>query len=77
MSGPGSEKVCLAMISKLKEKGPVLKSFMRQVAIIDAHGVFWKFGFCKRCMVFWYLPQEAQKKLCAFFVNVLWCTISS
>ena len=24
-------------------KGPVLKSFMRQVAIIEAHGVPWKF----------------------------------
>ena len=52
-------------------KGPVLKSFMRQVAIIEAH------GFCKRCVVSWYLPQRAKKKLGAFFVNVLSWTISS
>ena len=40
------EQICFVMILPflmLFCKGPVLKSFMRQAAIIEAHGVPWKF----------------------------------
>ena len=33
----------LETFHKTSFKGPVLKSFIRQVAIIEAHGVLWKF----------------------------------
>ena len=47
-------------------KGPVLKSFMRELRLLKTMMFLESFGFYKMCLKSWYLQLET-KKICAFF----------
>ena len=53
-----------------------LRVLWDKLQLLKPMDVLGSFGFCKICMISCDLPQGAQKNSC-FFVNVLWCTISS
>ena len=59
-----------------KCKGPAWRVLWDKLRLLKPMEFLGSFGFCKRCMISWYLPQGA-KHFFLFFVNVLWWTISS
>ena len=50
-------------------RAPSLRALRDKLRLLKPMVLLGSFGFCKRCVVSWYLPQGAKKKFGAFFVK--------